>query len=262
MMNWHSLKSQMTQLMPKEKASVMPLSQPDENDQGLASHRRLIEENMGSVTLISKTDIYADSERRVLLLREGMEVPSDLLPKLISCGVDPAQFALKEPADISQLMDRNTIDVLKTIRSKVLSDKHVLVLDSQQKSIQRTINVLTRVGFSLGKIHPLRMPQYLSWSIEKYQPSVLVLDYELGKDENALGLLFKLQSEMPELLSQMEHVIVTMPVGAIPDSIYEGFLATVEALNIDVLFKPVMAKSLESILQIDILMPIDQAEAS
>ncbi|MEB3287047.1 MAG: hypothetical protein VKJ04_06050 [Vampirovibrionales bacterium] len=208
------------------------------------------------IVLISKDDIYADEGKQILLLKQGMEVPSDLLPKLIGCGVDPARFELKDPipaAEIPQI-DLHSREALRSIRANALSKKHVLVLDTQQKSIQRSINALTQVGFTLGKIHPVRLSQYLGWALDKYEPSILVIDYELESrkippERSALDVLEELVGQTPDSLAQLEQIIMTVSVASasyIPD--YEAFIQRVEALGIDVLFKPVLPKALEDIV--------------
>lgn len=195
-----------------------------------------------SVRLVSRENIYSDGENGTLLLKKGTEILPDALPKLVQCGADPSLFYIKANPQPGNSYDTNN-PVLRDARAAIFATKRVLVLDSNPKGLTRMMNQLVSLGFSMGKIHPVRMPQYLGWSIEKYQPDLLILDYQLSGSLNALDVL-KSATEC----ANVPQVIMTVPTGVVTKFNQENFFAQVDALQVDVLFKPVPLTALEGIV--------------
>lgn len=168
-----------------------------------------------SVVLVSKEDIYrpavggSPSAEPVLLLKKGHAVEADELPRYIKNGAQPSQFQLRyqtetETAPHEADFQRNhtvqgatnPIKDPETANRQSRSRKRVLVLEPEQKSLKRLIDCLFLCGFNLDRIHPLRVPDHLEWSLEKYQPDILIIDYGLQyKGQSGLAMLKSLQDE-------------------------------------------------------------------
>lgn len=200
-------------------------------------------EDADNILLISREDIYSDYGRGALLLKEGREISPQMLPRLIDCGAQPAQFYIRQLAEDGEWVDSESIGKVKTVRHH----QHVVLLDPNQKSIQRTMQTLVTCGFALGKIHPVRLNDYLGWTIEKYQPHVLVADYHLHGNITALDFLARTPLGLDDADSQLEQIIITVPVQAITHQ--EHFLAQVDHIQADVLFKPVQTRAMQAILR-------------
>lgn len=65
----------------------------------------------------------------------------------------------------------------------------VLLLEPDPKSLKRLIDCLFGCGFSLSRIHPLRIPAHLSWALERHQPDILIADYRFIAAEGGLTAL-------------------------------------------------------------------------
>lgn len=196
-----------------------------------------------NILLVSREDIYSDFGRGALLLKEGREISPKLLPRLIDCGAQPAQFYIRQLAEDGEWVDSEALGKVKTVRHH----QHVVLLDPNQKSIQRTMQTLVACGFALGKIHPVRLNDYLSWTMEKYQPNILVMDYHLHGNITALDFLARQPFALGHKDCPLEQIIVTVPVNAVTNP--NHFLAQVDHVQADILYKPVTQQALQTILR-------------
>lgn len=188
------------------------------------------------VTLVTREDIYRE---QVLLVKKGYEVEMDDLPKLIKNGAKPSQFTLKMDPEEAQHVLGHGNPIVKLARS----EKRVLVLDPDQKSLKRTIDCFFVCGFSLPRIHPVRLASHLDWALRKYQPQVLVADYELLDGRDGLSLLSGLT-----LADNVEHVILTLPARTFSSEEESLILELSQRKNIQVLKKPVSRFALHRLL--------------
>lgn len=134
-------------------------------------------------TLISKADLYGPNEN-VLLLKEGREIPAELLPTLVKLGVDPKQLAPARP-NTPEPTERQTLsapeDFSPSRGSRLLrASQRVMIAESNHRHIERLTNCLVVCGFNLSRIHPVRTENALNWALNKYRPDVLVFDYAMG----------------------------------------------------------------------------------
>ncbi len=191
----------------------------------------------GPVTLVTKEDIYRE---QVLLVKKGYEVEMDDLPKLIKNGAKPSQFTLKmtEEEAARELLGHSN-PILQLARSQ----KHVVVLDPDQKSLKRTIDCFFVCGFSLSNIHPVRLSAHLDWTLRKYQPQVLVVDYDLLDGQDGLSLLNALQRP-----AGMEQVILTLPARTFSSEEERLILELSNRNHIRILKKPVSRFALNRLL--------------
>lgn len=211
------------------------------------------------VVLVSKEDIYAREGRQmVLLLKKGREITVEQLPKFIKNGVNPTQFWLRriEPIEPAQGR-RNTsyetdpmrqapmTPITRTSRA-VRKHQSVLILDTDAKSLRRTMDCLFRCGFTLSRIHPVRMPAHLGWALQKYQPDVLVIDYHLEGGHSALGLM----QELGELPNPPEHVFLTLSLPEAASGEEQRMIQEAAArFDIRVLLKPLSRYTVHSVLE-------------
>lgn len=189
------------------------------------------------VTLVTREDIYRE---QVLLVKKGYEVEMDDLPRLIKNGAKPSQFTLKmSPEEAAEQFLGHSNPILQLARSQ----KHVVVLDPDQKSLKRTIDCFFVCGFSLSNIHPVRLSAHLEWSLRKYQPQVLVVDYELLDGQDGLSLLNAMQRP-----GGIEHVILTLPARAFSSEEESLILELSKRKHIQILKKPVSRFALNRLL--------------
>jgi hypothetical protein len=152
--------------------------------------------------LVSKEDIYRENKGMapILLLRKGLEVSMEELPRFIRNGARPQQFEFKpaeqefadEPGN--NLTNYALSHQLRALHRQAFLEelnetpyppesgdprhkKQVLVLEPDQKSLKRLVDCLFICGTPLDKIHSIRLPEQLGWAIDKYQPELLVIDY-------------------------------------------------------------------------------------
>jgi hypothetical protein len=178
-------------------------------------------------TLVSIEDIYRVIKRLktdrsgepVLLLKKGIEVEADQLPRLMKNGANPSQFRIKQ-ADGERLSQFATASALESaqvtnplfevpaaLARTLRSRKRALVLDVEPKSMRRLMDCLFMCGFQLDNIHPVRIPSSLNWALQKYRPHVLVVDYQLSGKQNGIQVLQTMQPSLPFL----EQVILIVP---------------------------------------------------
>ena len=150
-----------------------------------------------SVTLISTEDIYREE---VLVIKKGYELEIDELPRLIKHGASPNQFALKGHTPLAEeVVNGHTNPILRMSRSQ----KPVLVLDADQRSLKKTIDCLFVCGFNLSRIHPVKIAANLDWAMQKYAPQILVIDYE--QLQNAPEILHAVRQ-----YGKLEKIILTI----------------------------------------------------
>jgi hypothetical protein len=65
----------------------------------------------------------------------------------------------------------------------------VLLLEPDPKHLKRLIDCLFGCGFSLNRIHPLRIPAHLSWALERHRPDILIADSRFIAEEGGLAAL-------------------------------------------------------------------------
>ncbi|HEY9746333.1 MAG TPA: hypothetical protein V6C99_08960 [Oculatellaceae cyanobacterium] len=214
-------------------------------------------------TLISQENIYrprnpelaGHARKPVLLLKKGMEITANLLPKLVRNGADPAQFLIKSddgkltPASFmsSPLSDTNLqTDAPTSLVRAIRSKKRVVLLDPDTKSLKRLTDCLFTCGFGLDNLYPVRMASGLSWALQKYAPHLLIVEYLLpGKQENGLQALRELASVLP-FLEQV--ILVAPPLQSLSDEESWEIQAFCRQWNVKTLSKPVNRFALKQIL--------------
>lgn len=224
--------------------------------------------------LISKEDIYRENRglEPILLLRKGYEITTEELPRLIRNGARPHQFQFKtqpELLDYSEsLQPRNAHEpqerpLKKSVSLRPLASmdvgqhkKTVMILDPDQKSIKRLVDCLFICGLSLNRIHPVRMSDHLSWTLKKYKPQILFIDYNLSGQQTGLDIL----ESLPEILmgqTGLETVIMTLSQNSNLTEAEKRLIAMFcETKNIAVLEKPISRFALKRIFSSTSPMPI------
>lgn len=197
----------------------------------------------------------------VLLLKKGIEVQATQLPRLMKNGADPSQFRLKAADGTESFVSDPVVPMTNVMSMSSMthplfeapaslvralrSQKRVLILDPEQKSLKRLIDCLFMCGFQLDKLHPVRMASSLHWALHKYTPHVLVIDYRLSEKQNGIQILHNLQGVLPSL----EQVILTTPplqnLSSWEARRIESFC---ENWNVHLLPKPVSRFALKQIL--------------
>jgi hypothetical protein len=220
-------------------------------------------------TLVSKEDIYRENKGMtpILLLRKGLEVSPDELPRLIRNGARAHQFLFKpaeshevatlpSPASLPhQLKSHRRHDLIEELRptpplayqplaADPLQKKRVLILEPDQKSLKRLIDCLFICGTSLDRIHTVRIQDHLAWALDKYQPQILIVDYALPNQKTGLELLANFTA-----LPGIEKIIFTLA----PDApLTAAEIETLETFcpekNIRILKKPVSRFTVSRIL--------------
>lgn len=219
--------------------------------------------------MVSTCDIFGSgltgqADREVLLVREGTEVDEELFDTLVKFGADPGDFAVKQlpesfqpaqsPAAKKNMAASRMLghsDPLFQSSSAVKAIRHnkrVMVLDNNHKSLNRVMDCLVHCGYFLGRIHPVRQSQQMLWALQKYQPDILLIDYELSDAVDGLQLVKQALTEYENYGLAFEQVVLMIP----PSNQFlenpDAFLNEVERLGIDVILKPVNRFNLNRIL--------------
>lgn len=214
--------------------------------------------------LVSKEDIYRENRgmEPILLLRKGLEVSQEELPRFIRNGARPNQFQVKHglphehqravpiPPSLqgqSVPMRKGTSSPIGTPPGLPLKPKNrrkVLILDADQKSMKRLIDCLFICGTPLDRIHPVRVAEHLPWAIDKHQPQILVVDYHLSGAYTGLEVLVALQPPIG-----IQQVILTVsPHPALSDDEHRLIQHFCRENNIKILRKPVDRHTLNRLL--------------
>jgi hypothetical protein len=237
-----------------------------------------------TMILVSKEDIYRNNRGQapILLLRKGQEVAMENLPKLMQNGVRPEQFSFqyRQPEPVKQapgirtgdsIRERSTdhsgsdipvADLLKkreafkaavsnpimaSLRTAIPAErahKKVLILEPEQKCLKRLIDCLFVCGFNLEKIQPVRIPDHLSWSIERHHPNILMINYQLSGEKNGVALLKSLQRT-----PGVEHIILTIdPYPTLPMAEEVALRKFCDEKAVKILYKPVSRFALNQLL--------------
>ncbi len=135
--------------------------------------------------------------------------------------------------------------VIHPVQRSIREEKSVLVLDGDSRNIQKTVRCLEACGFYIGKLHPVRKVDHLAWSISKYRPQILIIDFESNIDAtngSALaGDIFALLDAIEVHCPQLEQVVLSIPANlfGISEHRQNRFLNRVDELQLDVVVKPV-----------------------
>ncbi len=171
-------------------------------------------------------------------------------------GVDDLEDTMVDP-DLLEWTQVNEFDedpevsslsqygVVHPVQRSIREEKSVLVLDGDSRNIQKTVRCLEACGFYIGKLHPVRKVDHLAWSISKYRPQVLVIDFETNIDATngaaLAGDVFSLLDAIEVHCPQLEHVVLSIPANlfGISEQRQNRFLNRVDELQLDVVVKPV-----------------------
>ncbi|MEM0950851.1 MAG: hypothetical protein AAGI66_01755 [Cyanobacteria bacterium P01_H01_bin.74] len=191
-----------------------------------------------AVVLISKEDIYRDNRgtEPTLLLKKGYEVSQNDLPRFIRSGAKPHQFSIKtgfrhlanklgalntapilppkKPENYGLRVNRNRqLPGNKAVdgnyasfdtQTKIHGKHNVLVMNTDDKLLKRTIDCLFKAGIRLNDIHPVRQSKHFVWAVKKYRPQTIVVNYNLpGSSVNGLNLLMMLHDVDPQRESRV-----------------------------------------------------------
>lgn len=233
------------------------------------THSAVYAEEADSALMVSVQDIYGaglsgQSDREVLLLREGTEVDEELFDTLVKFGADPGHFAVKSlpqtfkpvvPSPQKSQMSSSRMlghsDLLFQSSHAVKAIRHqkrVMVLDNNHKSLNRIMDCLVHCGYFLGRIHPVRQSQQMLWALQKYQPDILLIDYELTDGPNGLTMVKNALTEYENYGLFFEQVVLMIPPNNQFLNHVDAFIEEVETLGIDVILKPVNRFNLNRIL--------------
>jgi hypothetical protein len=206
------------------------------------------------VSLVSRHDIY-DANQTVLLMKGGTRVSRHLLAKLLGFGVSPNAFQfqdlegkpLERQADllrqIAQKRLQSPVKVEPSLRSGMHQEaprqnfsvnQRVLILEPDEKTIERLTDCLLYNQFQLDHIHPVRSKERLDWALKKYRPDVVFVAFNLGEGAHGLETLRYLRS-----LSQTQKLVLTVEVPSGKPDIRRKLNKTVMYYNANILFKPI-----------------------
>ena len=221
--------------------------------------RKAASEGISDV-VISREDIYRQMPGAdpILLLRKGFELSMDDLPRFLKNGAKMHQFSYKHSAEplrkVASRPERPTQDrplsrngmgnpILER-RYSPLVGKRALILEPDQKNLKRLIDCLFICGLKLDRIHPVRMTSNITWALEKYRPSILVIDYHLPGSIDGLSMLQAFSE-----LSYLETLILTInPDQILSEEENDMITALCREKQIKLLTKPVSRFALHRLL--------------
>lgn len=233
----------------------------------LATSAKEVPPSALGIVLVSKENIYRDNlgAKPTLLLKEGYEVTQEELPRFIRNGAKPHQFYLKEqqtqlsgtpiakPASpLAQLIENQSITIRRGMENpprapkikRSETQKHILIMDPQPKSLKRSFDCFFKCGFSLDLIHPVRMSEHFHWAVKKHKPDILMVNYIQEGSISGLDLLVSLQK-----LASIETAILFFSNTAnLSDAEMTMIKNTCKQKNIKILLKPVSRFGLKCLL--------------
>ncbi len=207
--------------------------------------KHLEDESQRQVILVSREDIYAPhGQDKILLLRKGSAIDAASFSKFERYGVHVSQFEVQ--ATGVQMLDESitTESVAFSAHTNPITaappkpKKRVLVLDPDAKSLARTTDCLFVCGVELSHIHPLRVARHIEWTLEKYRPQVLVVDYTLNVGTDGLSLLSSVLGNRA-WDGVIEQVILTIDFRGRLNHAQEEIIAWAEAHQVSLIPKPV-----------------------
>ncbi len=227
------------------------------------------------VQLVAREDIFSNrGAQAVLLLRAGMVVEEDLLPKLIRHGAGPDQFVLKETGTPKYSQEgvfrqefMESVPDLETpvageevaelpasrinpmtdpaqIRSCEQSRNRIIIAESDERSLKRLMDTLFASGVRLADMHTVRLPDQLEWAMNKYRPAILFLDESMHPVTSVFPRLQAIREKFGT-----EQIALTVNILPDDEDHREALLEKAERLGIELIFKPVNRFALVSILK-------------
>jgi hypothetical protein len=117
-------------------------------------------------------------------------------------------------------------------------------MDTQPKSLKRTVDCLFKCGFSLDRIHPVRVADYFHWAIKKYDPDLLMVSYTQTGSLTGLDLLVSL----PNLSAIQTVILLLSDTTDISPVEMQLIVDTCEEKKIKIVSKPVSRFVLKDLL--------------
>lgn len=144
------------------------------------------------------------------------------------------------------------------IIKKSSSPWKVLIWDSEERSQRRLIDCLTTCGFPIVDIHAILSWEQLPWSLAKYSPRYLFIDYQpapqhhrFGRGMNGLDIIEQLYEMHPLEMASLQRVIMTVSIPDKNTKFRNQILQSCASLNVIPLFKPLNRFMLGELLEKD-----------
>jgi hypothetical protein len=196
------------------------------------------------VALVCNEDIYYhNGDRPILLLRAGQEVDEALIPKLINFGVTPNQFRIE--GNENPVYGINPMS--NPITSKVFGSKHqekIVIMDPDERSSKRLSDCLKACGIPSDNIQPVLIPDNLHWTLQKYEPTILFMDFVLDPSHPGLGTILKPLRD----LSSLQKIIFTVDLPPEKKRLRQQITDLAASNQTSVLFKPINRFVLNNLL--------------
>jgi len=200
---------------------------------------------------------------RVLLVRRGKWVSSNQLMSLIKQGAQPNQFAVSPlpgeettPVDASHSSNSPSAyhtsplqHSANTLRATAMTAYPWLLIDTDERSLARLMNITTLQGVIPDDLHCLKDLTQWERYAEAYQPKILIMSDE--RFEGSSVMLQRLQHHRAQ--KNIEHVVIlTRKISdEMPTSTRlaaQQWHASIEAVGFQVMFKPINAFALAPLL--------------
>lgn len=216
-----------------------------------------------SLTLITTEDVFSSipgddaqtDKRPVLLVKAGTSVGIQDLPKLIRYGAKPDQFRLEDrQADGKKQtidMDDRLLAVMtspfktQTDLANLVRQKDALVLETDERAINRMIDCLSASGLSLHRIHPVYLMNHLFWALEKYNAKIVCIGIQANVDYQ------KLYETLQRLKTykQVETLILSVDDSFRSTNSMDWLNDLSQTYDAQIVFKPVSRFMLRPIVQ-------------